>query len=440
MSKTAKKEKKEQTKKKKNRHGDGCLVLRGKKYYARWMVDGKVYTRATGTGEKREAEKKLEEFVAPFKLGDKKSTLEGLAAKVKGVEAEIQAYEDSQPALALADGFEAYRKSTERPDSGERTMEGYESQYGRLVTWMSKHYPDATEMRHVSRDMAEAFMADLAASNSANTYNKYVTLFKRVWDILAETARLTLNPWAKIQHKVEEQATRRELTTDELRRVIESVSGEGEMRVLFAVGIYTGLRLGDCALLDWGHVDLIRRKISLIPRKTKRHAKGKPVKIKIHRMLAPILEEIPSNMRRGYVLPGIAATYLKDDSILSRRITAIFRGCGIETSHKADGDTRATVDVGFHSLRHTFVSLCANEGVPLAIVQAMVGHSNPSMTEHYLHPSDKALDEAIAALPSIGDSEQQMPTAALPKAALALLDKLDRAKLLALQAEIARRL
>ena len=34
------------------------------------------------------------------------------------------------------------------------------------------------------------------------------------------------------------------------------------------VRIYTGLRLGDCALLEWGHIDLARGFISVIPRKT----------------------------------------------------------------------------------------------------------------------------------------------------------------------------
>ena len=54
-----------------------------------------------------------------------------------------------------------------------------------------------------------------------------------------------------------------------------------------------------------------------------------------------------------------------------------------------------------HSFRHTFVSFCANSGVPLAVVAEIVGHGNPAMTEHYSHISTESKREAIKALPSI---------------------------------------
>ena len=64
------------------------------------------------------------------------------------------------------------------------------------------------------------------------------------------------------------------------------------------------------------------------------------------------------------------------------------------------------VDVGFQSLRHTFVSISANAGVPLVIVQAIVGHSNPAMTAHYYHKDDNALRSATAAIPDVIDIEE----------------------------------
>jgi len=176
------------------------------------------------------------------------------------------------------------------------------------------------------------------------------------------------------------------------------------------------LRLVDCALLEWGAIDLARNRIMTIPRKTKRHAHGKPVVIPLHPTLAALLAEIPPKGRKGYLLPTIAATYLDDDTKLSRRIQAIFTNAGIRTQTTAAGE-RAKVDIGFHSLRHTFVSLSANAGAPLAVVQAIVGHSNPAMTRHYFHESEAALQSAVAALPSIsldGAQAAENAPAALP--------------------------
>lgn len=385
-------------------HGLGCLFKRGKTYYGKIVIDGKPIVRSLGTGDTRKVQAAFAEFLRPFELGDKEKALKNLQGRLNGAREERTAYEESRPALTLSQGFEAYRASRERPDSGPRTMAGYESQYQRLIDWaegttkQEAHAP-GVEMRHFTRELATAFADDLAGKLSSNSFNKYLTLFRRVWDVLKDEARIAENPWEKIRPQTLETFTRRELTVDELRRVCESV--DGEMRTLFAVGIYTGLRLGDCALLDWGAVDIERRIITLTPRKTARHAHGKPVLIPIHNALADILAATPRTKRMGYVMPQTAATYLRNPPDLSHAIQDVFKNCGIATQAQPAKGGRARVAVGFHSLRHTFVSLSANAGAPLALIQSIVGHSNPSMTRHYFHESEAALKNAVAELPDL---------------------------------------
>jgi len=380
--------------------GLGTLERKGRVWRARWTVDGKTYTRTTGTSDRREAERILAEIVAPFAARTDTERLENLAVKIEGRKAEIRRYEDSKPALALADGFEAYLRSGLRPDSGARTLSDYEGYFDGLVRWLKANRAGYAELREVTQADAEAFAADLKAKRSAGTYNKRIVFFRCMWRVLlkCEAAKLTCNPWTDIQKREVVSHSRRELTVDELARVCGSVTGE--MRLLFAVGIYTGLRLGDCALLEWGAIDLARNRIMTIPRKTARHANGKPVVIPLHPTLAALLAEIPPDARTGYLLPDLAAMYEHDSGMISNRIQAVFTRAGIRTQTTADGE-RARVDVGFHSLRHTFVSLSANAGAPLAVVQAIVGHSNPAMTRHYFHESETALQSAVAALPSI---------------------------------------
>jgi len=62
------------------------------------------------------------------------------------------------------------------------------------------------------------------------------------------------------------------------------------------------------------------------------------------------------------------------------------------------------VDVGFHSLRHTFVSMCREAGAPLSTVESLVSHSSVRMTQVYSHTSIEAATSAVALLPAvIGD-------------------------------------
>lgn len=136
------------------------------------------------------------------------------------------------------------------------------------------------------------------------------------------------------------------------------------MRLLFALGIYTGMRLGDCATLRWGEVDLVRNVIRRIPMKIARRKKT-PIHIPIHAVLSAMLTEVPPRQRRNDVLPELAGLYRGDPAALSKKIQVHFEANEISTrSGSQEKRIKAAVDVGFHSLRHTFVSLCREANAP----------------------------------------------------------------------------
>lgn len=83
------------------------------------------------------------------------------------------------------------------------------------MRWTADNAPDAKEMRNFTRATAEAFATYLAGELSPNSFNKCMTLFRRMWDVLSEEGRMTENPWAKIRHMALATHTRRELTVDE---------------------------------------------------------------------------------------------------------------------------------------------------------------------------------------------------------------------------------
>lgn len=420
---------------KRNPNGAGTLIKRGNTYLARWAVGKKKITHPDGTveykyqykaesthtGDIEAARAFLADKTREYNLDREDKTVEKLldlksvlSVKREKLTREREAEERAKPALRIISAFTAYKNSSARPDSGERTLSDYEGKFGVFTEWIKTAYPEITELRQVTETIADGFMETIRDKYSAGTYNKYAVFFKCMWGVLFERARLTVNPWTHIKHRQVIPHTRRELTVEELSKVCAYVTGE--MRTLFALGIYTGLRLGDCALLEWGAVDILRGIITLIPRKTKRYSDGKPTVIPIHAALVNILSETEPKNRHGYVMPDIAAQYQNNDALLSRYIMRVFTKCGIETSKATAEGERAKVDVGFHSLRHTFVSLSANAGAPLAVVQAIVGHSNPAMTRHYYHECVTALQSAVATLPNLTGGE---PTAEIVSPQLA---------------------
>ena len=392
--------------------GTGTLERHGRTWRAVWTVDGRTYKRTTGTSSKTAAEKILREFVKPYytKGEAKKDAAAAKVAELDGLNETAAALgersEDKRRAagrllVPLAEAWGRFNDSTKRRSVSKNVNRIYEKRWGVFLAWMAKNRPVARALADVDAETADAFMREIRARSAPKTYNDYRALLSQVWRILDGDAGLGgFNPWREIAALDKETHERRELTREELRRIVAPL--KGEMRVLFAIGIYTGLRLGDAVNLNWRAVDLEEGFISWTPHKTAKH--GTTVDIPILPELAGILAATPRRGKR--ILPELWKEYEKHERRLGKAIQAIFAAAGIETQAETDRvnpktkTARKAVEVGFHSLRHTFVSLAAESGIPLHIVQEIVGHTNPAMTRHYLHTSRASLRAEMQKFPA----------------------------------------
>lgn len=405
------------------KHRTGHLFKRGKKFYVRWAVNGKIFSKAlrdrdgSSITNHREAEEARERMMAPFVVADEAAALESVAAKLEGRKAELARIEDQlNPPLPIAKAWQKYLAAANRPDSGESTLRQYEFQFSQFTRWMQEKHAEAATLREVSKAMAEDYAAHLNHDRlSASTCNKHLNLLTLVFRVLKEKAKLTSNPWEDIQRKRIGTHSRRELTIDELKNVCQAATGE--LQILIALGVYSGLRLGDCATLRWGEVDLVRCIIRRIPNKTARR-NPRPVIVPIHPILREMLAETPDTDRTECVLPEIAALYNRRTDLVTDMVQRHFKSCGIKLHKPGTGKDgkRAVVEVGFHSLRHTFVSLCRESNAPLAVVESIVGHSNPAMTRHYTHVGELAAGQAVAALPDVLRGEKPCSNSAMTDA------------------------
>lgn len=370
------------------RKGEGRIFLRGKTWYMRWRCNGMEMTRSTGVsvGEPRareRAEAALREVTEVFCLKDRAVRLEVVKAMVSTVEERIRGMQRaSERKMTLGDLPDEFVASARRIDCSESMLATYR-RYAETVAEMAGA---DTPVAEVDGRMAESLARRLGKGVSPNTYNKRLNGLSVVWRAVMEAAGAAVNPWEGLPRKRLDTRVRRALTEDETERLLGTA--EGEMRKLVAIGLYTGLRLGDAAHLSWGDV----RDGAVFVRTAKTGAK---VAIPLHPRLAGMLGERRGD---GLIVPGMAAVY--DGSgrdALSVRVGRLFRQCGIETSHTVDGRRRVAA-CGFHSLRHTFVSRCVASGVPPHIVQSVVGHTSAEMTERYTHLTDAVVLSAFASM------------------------------------------
>ena len=364
--------------------GMGSLQLeKSGRWTMRVGIKGKRYSRSTRTTDREKAEKFLERFLSPLGLGSRR--------------------------LPLADVWLEYVKSPDRRDLAQSTLNAKRLVWMEFARWMEHHHLEIGNLAEVTHEAIAEYLACIRAEVCASTYNSRICVLREIFHVLSAKAGLVDDPWEGVRLHADDCHSRRELTLDEIERLMKAATKAGEeWKRLFTIGLYTGLRLGDCCCLAWNSVNLERGVIQLIPTKTRKHAHGQPVTIPIHPQLkaelsTPVPESPSTRLPSPFVNPILADYYKNNKWRISHGLELIFKAAHIETSVKIEGRRTRTPEATFHSLRHTFVSLAANAGVPLPVVQSIVGHSSTAMTRHYYHENEDVLRQAVAAIPSIGE-------------------------------------
>ena len=363
-------------------HGTGGLIQQASGLFlAKWSYGGKTYVRSTQTHDKEQALKKLNEFVKPFLERDQIDVLENLQAKVRGIQVRQQNEERKQySGTTFKDLFDTYVEVNKMPMS-ESTENCYRSYIRRFQAWLTENHKQVETIGDVTREMTVEYLKHVETTRSNATYNVYLVTFRKIFSTLRQDPSL----WDFKQKPACAVHERRALTTEEVKKLMNYVADDSEMSLLFNLGVYTGLRLSDCCMIRWKHIDLEHKLVSLVPIKTSRF--GKTIHIPLHPKLFRILKKRSAVKHQADDYVSALNAHKYKHRYMTLHTKKIFQAVGINDGHN---------ELGFHTLRHTFVSVCANSGVPLPIVQAIFGHSCEAMTKRYYHLNEDSAAQALA--------------------------------------------
>ena len=389
-------------------------------YTIRVVFNGQRFAKSTGTRDRDKALKMLEEFVAPFVHKDKLMALKMLEARVAGVEKRAEIEEENRTQILLCNSWWYYIDSCRRRDVSERSLVTKKNVWENFVSWIGLVYEENMEVRAVTPEIAEAYLLYLKRCVSSSTWNSRLCYLREIYRVIMGKARAKVNPFDGIPLLPKDCHSRRELAPVEIRRLLAEAEKRGsDWRTLVLTGLYTGLRLGDCCRLTWEKVNLEREIIQLIPSKTRRISPNRTVTIPIHPHLAKAYQKLSVGRKHSdeggekesggsaepnYILPEIGRMYEQGPHRVSFNLEKIFKAAGIQMSVAVDGRRWKVPEATFHSLRHTFVSMAANAGIPLHIIQSIVGHESRAMTWHYYHEDEGMLRKAIATIPSFEEA------------------------------------
>jgi integrase/recombinase XerC len=224
---------------------------------------------------------------------------------------------------------------------------------------------------------------------SGRTVALHITAIRTALNYARRQGIVPTNPAEAIERPAVVAQTRGTFTDAEVAML--AIAAEGDWRTLILVGNFTGLRLGDCAKLEWRGVDLTAGSITTTMQKT-----GKPITIPMHPALLEHFGKLAStDSPEPLVMPTLANKHHGGRMGLSRSFLELMRKAGL-AAEDSKGNKRS-----FHSFRHGFTSRLANAGVSPELRMKLTGHTSAKVHEGYTHHEMQVLTAAVGKLASL---------------------------------------
>ena len=295
-----------------------------------------------------------------------------------------------------------------------RTFREFASFASGITTGNVRH--PAKTIRAVTPALCEEFSAYLKTTHlSVHTHNRKIKRLRLIFECLKDyyAGGNPLRSKTLMRSGREEQGivVHRQAFSKEQEEALLAVLSDSdprhklmnkaEIRIVYIIGMFTGQRLKDCVLLQWQDIDMLRRRIWVKQFKT-----GKEVTIPMAPDLYDALLEAEKWKSNQYVTPKCAARYSRTNAegknvgnnLIDLDVLRPIRWIGLEPSVSVPGRKRRMTVYGFHSLRHSFASFCAEAGVPKAVLLSILGTDSKIADKYYTHVSEESQRKAIAAI------------------------------------------
>lgn len=329
-------------------------------------------------------------------IGPDKRTAELTLAQVK---LEIKAAKLSEQGWI---GFDKFKKA-ERPrtflDAAQDYMDersNYKSSTIRSYKTILSQYLLPAFGRENLKDLTDSklrkFQIELqktklcnGESISESRVNTVMQLLRSIFEQERKSGTLTRNPTDSVRRLQEPKAKIDPLSDDELRLALSCITKH--FQPFFIVQAYTGARPNELQALRWSDIDWNKRQISITKGRV-RGSEGLPKTASGDRLvpMVPPVEKALLDLRDSSVvsIDGYVFTN-KNGKPIDKHLDEVWK----RALKKAGLRHRPS-----YQLRHTFITRCIMQGMPVPYVAKIVGHSTiDTIFRHYAGWIDAATNK-----------------------------------------------
>ena len=307
---------------------------------------------------------------------------------VPRVEAYLDSWLESKRVLAKAKG----------------TLTRYEPVLHGFVASLPERRRTATLASLTASEIERFRNSESTSGKSASTANFGVKVLRAALNTARRQGLITTNPAEAVELLAEEGEQRIPFDSDQVRSLIRHADNEWRGMILF--GFHAGLRLSDCAGLTWANIDTVRHTVTFRAKKTAARKKSaeKETTVALHRDIVSYLDALATNDNPiAPLFPSLHGKPPGSYGGLSNAFNRLMQVSQIRVpvGVKKEGKGRQFRALGFHSLRHSFVSRLANAEVSADVRKKIVGHSSDEIHQRYVHLELTLQKSALSKLDSI---------------------------------------
>ena len=234
-------------------------------------------------------------------------------------------------------------------------------------------------LNQITRQHIQTFHTRMSDEGlAAATSNHYLKLLKHSLNLAIDWDMLDTNPASRIPLFHEDNQVENLLSDEQLERLMMVLKTD-ENRNVCLIAIFllsTGVRLNEALQAKWSQVDQ-KNRVWRIPASNSKSKRTRAV---------------PLNDSALDVLNQLTTRDRYENLFVNFQTQLPYT-----TISKVWGRLRKKADLNFlriHDLRHQFASFLVNSGQTLFMVQQILGHSSPAVSQRYAHLSTKSLQEA----------------------------------------------
>jgi site-specific recombinase XerD len=297
------------------------------------------------------------------------------------------------PRVTLQRAIEHYIDYVKGAGRRRKTVTQYSSDLDAFLGFATEkriHFLDQIDLL-----TAEEYRADLRKAGYADkTLQHRLVILKQLVKWAVERALLPHDPLAGLRVRQAQARPQPCFTLEQVEKMIAAAAGT--LKQMVEVLAFSGMRISELVWLEWADVDFERGFVHVRPKEGWAPKNGRPRVFPMHARVRAVLEALPRGYRWVFTARASAKYPLGNHRVSAVHILERFKRLLKRLGLKGK----------LHTLRHFFISHCANNGVPPFQLIKWIGHTSLSTVMQYYSLQDEESIQTMQRLSLVGNGSR----------------------------------